>query len=95
MKAFRTILSAAVLALSAGQAVAQAQNPAWVDQLVGQIAEDLRCEVGYLISMREYELGGRQVEEARVQCVDGRRFDASRAAPDPLFTFKECGEQVC
>lgn len=90
-----------VIALAVGgvlfavPAFPQAQNPAWVDELSGQAAETLNCEVGYLIHMREYDLGGRHVEEARLQCVDGRRYDASRATPDPGFTFKECGEQVC
>lgn len=92
----RTLGLLVALAVATAQgAFAQAENPAWVDQLSGQIADDLGCEVGYLVSMREYELGGRHVEEARVQCVDGRRFDAARSEPAILFTFKACGEQVC
>lgn len=91
----RFVLSLACAASLCAPGFAQSDNPAWVDDMTAQIAEELQCEVGYLISMREYELGGRDVEEARVQCVDGRRFDATRSAPDPWFTFKECGEQVC
>lgn len=93
MRRLGLIVSASLLAVSA--AFAQTQNPAWVDELSAQAAEAEQCEVGYLITMREYDLGGRHVEEARIQCVDGRRFDASRATPDEAFAFKECGEQVC
>lgn len=86
----------AFLLLFAAPAFGQAQNPAWVDELAAQIADEQQCEVGYLITMHEYDLGGRHVEEARVQCVDGRRFDASRATPPgEAFTIKVCGEQVC
>lgn len=91
----RRFIFGALVALTPAFAFAQADNPAWVDQLTEQAARTLGCEVGYLVSMREYRLGERDIEEARLQCVDGRRFDASRASPDPAFTFKACGEQVC
>lgn len=96
MRRLALIASAIILALTPS-AFGQAANPAWVDELTAQIADEQQCEVGYLLTMREYDLGGRHVEEARVQCVDGRRFDASRAMPPPEtpFTIKECGEQVC
>ena len=95
MKRLFRLLAVLVSASWSAGAWAQAENPAWVDDVVAQVAESLQCEVAYLIRMREYDLGSRHVEEARLQCVDGRRYDASRATPDPAFTFAECKEQVC
>lgn len=86
----------AVLALVfAAPAGAQTSDPAWLDQLEAQIATDEQCEVGFYIFVNQNELGGLKVQEARVQCVDGRQFDASRSEPATTFTIKECGTRVC
>ena len=45
--------------------------------------------------MREGELGTSRYYEARVQCVDGRMFDASRTEPEEKFTIRPCGVAVC
>ena len=80
MVRFGSLLAAAVLALAGHEAVAQSNNPAWLDPLKAEI---------------ESELAGRRLYEARVQCADGRMFDASRQEPDPHFKFQACGVQVC
>jgi hypothetical protein len=88
-------LAAAVgLALS-GAAWAQTDNPAWLDQLAEQIGTAEQCEVGFYIFIDEAEQGGLKTQIARVQCVDGRQFDAARTEPDTAFTIKECGTRVC
>ncbi|QDY99635.1 hypothetical protein FQ775_04180 [Nitratireductor mangrovi] len=92
-KAFST--SHLALLAMALPAIAQSTDPAWLDQVAQEIAAAEQCEVGYFIKVREYELGGRRVYEARVQCVDGRQFDASRAEPDPTFSFAACEVRVC
>jgi hypothetical protein len=74
---------------------AQTDEHAWLDQLEEQIAAEEQCEVGFYILVNEQKLGGRTVYEARLQCVDGRQFDAARAEPDPKFTISECGTRVC
>ncbi|MBK8458067.1 MAG: hypothetical protein IPL47_13955 [Phyllobacteriaceae bacterium] len=92
---FRLLAAGLVSASWIYGASGQAENPAWVEAMSAQAAQSLQCEVAYLINMREFDLGSRHIEEARLQCVDGRRYDASRATPDPAFTFAECKEQVC
>lgn len=77
------------------QAVAQTDNPAWLEQLEEQIATEKECEVGFYILINEEKLVGRVIQEARVQCVDGRQFDATRSEPDAKFTINECGTRVC
>lgn len=92
---FRLTSIAAGLLLVAGVANAQTENPAWLEQLEEQIAAEEQCEVGFYIVVNEEKLGGRTLQEARVQCVDGRQFDASRAEPDAQFIISECGTRVC
>ena len=94
--AFRAlIMSLLVGGVLASPAVAQSTDPAWLDEITRAIAAEKQCEVGYFIAAREYDLGGRRVFEARVQCVDGRQFDASRTEPDTDFTFQACAVRVC
>ncbi|MFZ1679753.1 MAG: hypothetical protein WAT70_01930 [Rhizobiaceae bacterium] len=93
--AARLFVTCLALMLLAAPAWAQADNPYWLDEMSEQLALDHECEVGFLITMREYDIGTRHIEEATVQCVDGRRFDAFREAPAASFTIRPCGEQVC
>ncbi|WP_146149119.1 hypothetical protein [Nitratireductor sp. StC3] len=94
--AYRTLITALpVVGALALPAAAQSTDPAWLDEITRAIAAEKQCEVAYFIAAREYELGGRQVFEARVQCVDGRQFDASRTGPDTDFTFEACAVRVC
>ncbi|MGI9401543.1 MAG: hypothetical protein ACR2O0_09840 [Rhizobiaceae bacterium] len=79
----------------AGSANAQSSDPAWLEDLNYQIAIDKKCEVVYIVRMQEGVLGGQQTYEARVQCEDGRMFDATRIGETTPFEFKKCEIQVC
>ncbi|MEZ5872329.1 MAG: hypothetical protein R3D32_10840 [Nitratireductor sp.] len=74
---------------------AQSADPSWLDDLKEQIAIVEQCEVSYYLNMREGKLGADLTFEARVQCVDGRMFDASRIGENTAFTFKRCEIRVC
>ncbi|MEZ5791539.1 MAG: hypothetical protein R3D34_12390 [Nitratireductor sp.] len=89
------IASVIMIPLQAGLAQAQSADPAWLDDLKQQIALDEKCEVSYFLNMREGKLGADLTFEARVQCADGRMFDASRIGENNIFTFKRCETQVC
>ncbi len=54
-----------------------------------------QCEVAYHLNVREYRQGGLWTFEARIQCVDGRQFDAVRREDEADFTFRTCGTTVC
>ncbi|MFZ1812953.1 MAG: hypothetical protein WBO55_00805 [Rhizobiaceae bacterium] len=87
---------AAVAALSlSSQAFAQSSDPSWLDDLKAQIAYDHECEVSYFLNVREGTLAGKMTFEARIQCADGRMFDASRIGENDRFEFKRCEIQVC
>lgn len=86
---------AVFLMLFAGLANAQASDPAWLDDMTYQLLVEKECEVSYLMNMREGELGGKPVFEARIQCSDGRMFDVSRIGRNADFVFKACDVQVC
>ncbi len=86
----------AVLAmLTATPSFAQSSDPAWLDDLSFEIENVKQCKISYLIKVHEGELGGRKTYEARVQCEDGRMFDATRIGDGEEFTFKACEQQVC
>ena len=91
----RILAGAALLGLSAGHGAAQSTDPAWIDDLGMQLRSELECEPNLYINMREGKLGTNTVYEARVQCVDGRMFDASRVEPARTFTIRACGVAVC
>ncbi|GKX33908.1 MAG: hypothetical protein MnENMB40S_15260 [Rhizobiaceae bacterium MnEN-MB40S] len=89
--------SAALLAcvLATSPAWSQSSDPAWVDDLRMQLQVEKQCEVNYFINMREGQLGVHATFEARVQCVDGRMFDAARTEPEKTFTITACGAELC
>lgn len=92
----RLALPFAILAVVfAGPAASQSSDPAWLDDLNLQIEGDKQCKVSYLIKVHEGQLGGRTTYEARVQCEDGRMFDATRIGEGEPFVFKACEIQVC
>ena len=91
----RLVAIAAGLLIAPITAIAQTDNPAWLEQLEEQLAFEEECEVGFYILVNEEKLGGRTTQIARAQCVDGRQFDASRSEPDAKFTISECGTRVC
>ncbi|MCG6858210.1 MAG: hypothetical protein LJE67_09095 [Salaquimonas sp.] len=74
---------------------AQSSDPAWLDDLKDQLQFEKQCKVSYLMNMREGQLGGKNTYEARVQCEDGRMFDANRVGQSGMFEFKACETQVC
>lgn len=92
---FRSIAATVMLISMPALAAAQSSDPAWLDVLQEQIAFDKNCEIAYLLNMREGVLGGQQTFEARVQCVDGRMFDASRIGTTAHFEFRACEIQAC
>ena len=82
-------------ALSAGGSLAQSTDPAWLDDLAMQLRSKMECEPNLYIKMHEGRLGANNYYEARVQCVDGRLFDATRTEPDKSFTIRACEIAVC
>ena len=87
-----------VFALSLGlsaPAFGQSSDPAWLDELSSQAESREQCKVVYFMRFQEGELGGKKTYEARLQCEDGRQFDAQRIGDTEPFTFKACEIQVC
>ncbi len=89
------LVSVFSLFLLSNSAIAQSTDPAWLEDLNFQIAAEKQCEVIYIVRMQEGVLGGQPTYEARVQCDDGRMFDASRIGEVAPFTFALCEIQVC
>ncbi len=73
----------------------QSSDPGWLDSLRSQMAFEQDCEVAYFLNIREREEALGVSYSARVQCVDGRQFDARRGADDTSFTIETCGVAVC
>lgn len=92
-----TRLAGAILAFGALSAsvLAQSTDPEWLDALRRQLATELQCETNYFLNISEGQLGANRYYEARVQCLDGRMFDAARTDPEVQFTIRPCGIQVC
>ncbi len=77
-------------------AIAGAQTePIWLDDLKKQILEQEACDANYFLNVHKYELAGDVVYEAKVQCVDGRQFDATRTGTLHLFVIRACQPVVC
>jgi len=93
MRSFRLAIAAAFMAAPA--AMAQSSDPSWLDAMKEQAAFDKQCEVAYVLNLREGVLGGQPTYEARIACVDGRMFDATRIGTQALFEFKACEIQAC
>jgi hypothetical protein len=92
---FRLIALAAALTVCSSIAFAQSSNPAWLEDLGFEMERLKDCEVAYYLRIKEDELGGQPTYEARVQCVDGRQFDAIRIGDDAEYDIKECDIQAC
>ena len=91
-----SLLFAAALAAAPLQAtLAQSSDPAWLDELNLQLLIEKDCEVLYYMQMKEGEIGAVRSQEARVQCSDGRQFDAERIEPAQDFHIKLCDIQLC
>ncbi|MCU0790400.1 MAG: hypothetical protein MUE79_05020 [Nitratireductor sp.] len=79
----------------AGSVMAQSADPSWLEDLTFQAEAQKQCKIAYLLRVHEGEVGGQKTYEARVQCEDGRQFDAQRIGEVEQFTFKACDTQVC
>lgn len=84
-----------IVALSISAAHAQSNDPAWLDDLQTQMQIDEGCTVDLFINIDEGTLGTSQYYSARVQCRDGRLFDATRTEPEDSFTIRICQIAVC
>lgn len=91
----RLMIAAAASLAMAASALAQSADPAWLDDLRYDIAAQLQCEISYIVRLQEGQLGAQRTYEARVQCADGRMFDASRIGEAEAFKFKACEIQAC
>ena len=88
-------LVAAMAMLMASSAFSQSNDPAWLDDLQAQMVKDEGCTVDLFINIDEGTLGTSRYYQARVQCRDGRLFDAARTEPEKTFTIRKCQIQVC
>ncbi|MCB1420140.1 MAG: hypothetical protein KDJ74_14525 [Notoacmeibacter sp.] len=88
-----SIIFAAAL-LAALPAMAGEEAP-WEGDLRQQAGDKLGCQVEYLLNVRSGTIAGKPTVEARVQCSDGRRFDAYRVEPETDFQFHACDTQTC
>lgn len=70
-------------------------EPIWLDDLKKQILEQEGCDANYFLNVHQYEMAGDEVFEAKVQCVDGRQFDATRKGRLHLFVIRACQPVVC
>ena len=75
------------LALMSAPALAQQD---WQGDLANEILLMEDCEVSFLTQVVERDLDGRVVILAKVHCVDGRTFDASRDDNFAAFEFRAC-----
>ena len=94
-KMFKSLFAAIVATQIASAAWAQSSDSGWLDSLRAQLLFDKKCVVEYFINMRENRGASGNTFSARVQCEDGRRFDATRSDPDEDFTLETCEQQVC
>ena len=80
---------------AASLAMAQSENPAWVEELENQLAISHECKVVEFLIMHEGKLGGRDMYTARVRCADRRMYDAYKLEPQEEFLIKQCEVVVC
>ena len=95
VKCFR--VAAILLGIVSFPATASAQltEPSWLEPLRLQLVVDQECEAQYFLNIRERHGAAENTYSARVQCADGRQFDASRTDPAMDFTIEICGQAVC
>lgn len=95
MRTKSALVAALLLGLSGDGVLAQSENPEWLDELSFQLQMEQQCKADYYLNIHEYDGPTGRSQSARVQCSDGRRFDATRAEPATEFVVKTCGNQVC
>jgi hypothetical protein len=74
---------------------AQGTDPIWLDELKVQIEQEESCNANYFLNINKYDLAGDKIYEAKVQCIDGRQFDAVRTGETAKFVIKACQPVVC
>ena len=79
----------------AGLSHSQGSDPIWLDELKSQISQEYSCDANYFLNIHQYQLAGDNVYEAKVQCVDGRQFDATRTGETAEFVIRACQPVVC
>ena len=62
----------------------------WQAELADEILIMEDCEVSFLTQVIERTVDGREIILAKVHCVDGRTFDASRDDTFAAFSFAIC-----
>lgn len=77
------------------QVTAQSQNPGWIEDLEYELAAKQECEVAEYLGINEGKIGSRYFYFAKVKCVDGREFDASKTEPQEEFEIRICEVQSC
>lgn len=95
MRIFRLMMVLIAFVTLGSVALAQSQNPAWIEDLGIAMEQEKECEVAYFLNIQEGQLGSEPTYSARVQCVDGRQFDAERIGEFSDFEIRECEVQAC
>jgi hypothetical protein len=80
----------AALATAALAMPARAETADWAPDLTMQAERELGCDVGFLANIEEHMVDGRAVVDVKVNCTDGRAFDAHRSDVAEPFTFTQC-----
>lgn len=86
----RAATIAALLGLLTAPAAPALAQQDWQGDLANEILLMEDCEVSFLTQVVERDLDGRSVILAKVHCVDGRTFDASRDDSFAAFEFRAC-----
>lgn len=89
----KRVFLSAVLGLAIAEPALAA--PSWEAILRAQLMKERSCQMVKLSNVRSYELAGRHVLEARVQCSDGREYDVIRRDTHRRFEFEPCPRQYC
>ena len=91
----KILISTSLFFLAEAGAVAQSNNSEWLDELRSQLVMEQGCEAAFFLNLYENEGSLGLHQRARVQCEDGRMFDAERFSPNEDFKIDACDTQVC
>jgi hypothetical protein len=70
-------------------------NAAQETLLRSQLEEHYKCELGEILFLRKFELGGDTKLEGRVRCTDQREVDFTQNNPHLKFELRLCQPTVC
>lgn len=76
-------------------AVAQDDEPPWMNLLKAQLDHDEYCDLKYVMSVREFRRAKKEIVEGRAHCADGRNYLFSRQQDEMLFRLEQCDAQSC